>query len=272
MIDIGINYTDKAFQTSEQHPDNLAHSIINANAVGVTHMIVTGTHVDCSRSAFALTQEFPTQLFSTAGVHPHYAKDWTVETKQQIKELLAQPKVVAVGETGLDFNRDFSPRDSQQHAFKEQLELAAEVQKPLFLHERDAFSLQYEMLKEYRSSITDGVVHCFTGTETALRAYLDLDLYIGITGWICDERRGEELQRIVKYIPDDRLLIETDGPYLLPRDLRPKPKSRRNEPKYLPHIAGKIAGLRNQTTEQLIEVSRKNSIRCFGLKIPVTNE
>ena len=272
MIDIGINFTDKAFHDSDKHPDNLASSIADANAAGVSHMIVTGTHVECSQTALALTKRFPQQLFATAGVHPHYSSKWNQDTKEHIKQLLALPNVVAVGETGLDFNRDFSPRDAQKFAFEEQLNLAIETQKPLFLHERDAFDTQYGMLREYRESISNGVIHCFTGSEAALKAYLDLDLYIGVTGWICDERRGEELQRIVKYIPDNRLLIETDGPYLLPRNLKPKPKSRRNEPKYLAHIAATIAQLRNQTMEHIAAITKNNSINCFDLTLTPASE
>jgi TatD DNase family protein len=172
-----------------------------------------------------------------------------------------------VGETGLDFNRDFSPRPTQVTVFETQLQLAAKTGKPLFLHERDAFDTQYDILKNQRNTISNAVVHCFTGKESELRAYLDLGLYIGITGWICDERRGQELQRIVRYIPDDRLLIETDGPYLLPRDLRPRPKSRRNEPRYLPHIASRIAELRQQSPEFIEEQTRKNTITCFDLPL-----
>ena len=261
MIDIGINFTDKAFH------NDLTECLHRAIAAGVSHMIVTGTDAVGSQAAADLCAQHPEQLFATAGVHPHHASDWNDATESQLQSLLNQPHVVAVGETGLDFNRDFSPRPRQVAAFEAQLQLAATTGKPLFLHERDAFAVQYDILKHHRSSISNAVVHCFTGDETALRAYLDLDLYIGITGWICDERRGQELQRLVRYIPDDRLLIETDGPYLLPRDLKPKPKSRRNEPCYLPHIAARISELRQQTPETISELSQQNSIRCFKLPL-----
>lgn len=261
MIDIGINFTDRAF-----HSD-LAECLHRANAVGVTHMIVTGTDAPGSQAAAELCEQHPQQLFATAGVHPHHAREWDENTQAQLESLLRLPQVVAVGETGLDFNRDFSPRPSQVAAFEAQLQLAAMARKPLFLHERDAFTVQYDILKQHRAAITDAVVHCFTGDETALRAYLDLDLYIGITGWICDERRGQNLQQLIRYIPGDRLLIETDGPYLLPRDLKPKPKSRRNEPCYLPHIAARIAELRDQSLAAVIEHTRRNTIRCFKLPL-----
>lgn len=230
-------------------------------------MIVTGTDPDCSTDALTLCTEHDDCLFSTAGVHPHYAKHWNDEVATRLRDLLNHPRVVAVGETGLDFNRDFSPRPAQQQAFEAQLALAIETNKPLFLHERDAFETQYTILKAYRSEFSNAVIHCFTGNETALKAYLDLGLYIGITGWICDERRGQELQQLVRYIPDDRLLIETDGPYLLPRDLKPKPKSRRNEPKFLPHIAQTIAKLREQNLTELVQQTRANTIHCFNLPL-----
>ena len=259
MIDIGINFTDKAFQ------QDLETCIHDAVAAGVSHMLVTGTDIPGSQAAADLCDQFPEQLFATAGTHPHHAKDWDEASEHQLDSLLQHPRVVAVGETGLDFNRDFSPRPTQVTVFEAQLQLAARTGKPLFLHERDAFDTQYDILKSHRDSISNAVVHCFTGKESELRAYLDLDLYIGITGWICDERRGQELQRIVRYIPDDRLMIETDGPYLLPRDLKPKPKSRRNEPRYLPHIAARIAELRQQSPEFIAEQTRKNTIACFNL-------
>ena len=261
MIDIGINFTDKAFQR------DLDSCIHNAVAAGVSRMLVTGTDVAGSQAAADLCEQFPSELFATAGVHPHHAKDWEESTEPALESLLQNPHVVAVGETGLDFNRDFSPRLKQIEVFEAQLQLAARTRKPLFLHERDAFDTQYDILKTQRASFTNGVIHCFTGSQQAMKAYLDLDLYIGITGWICDERRGQELQRIVKYIPDDRLLIETDGPYLLPRDLKPRPKSRRNEPKYLPHIAARIADLRAQSPEFIAEQTRTNTIRCFSLPL-----
>ena len=261
MIDIGINFTDKAFR------EDITECINNALSAGVTHMIVTGTQLQCTENALALCQDHPQTLFSTAGVHPHYSSNWNAEVSASIKELLQQDKVVASGETGLDFNRDFSPRPAQIKAFNEQLELAGDAQKPVFLHERDAFDTQIAILKEHRDQLTGGVIHCFTGNEQALKAYLDLDLYVGITGWVCDERRGQELQQLVTYIPDNRILIETDGPYLLPRDLKPKPKSRRNEPKYLPHIAKTIAKLRQQDEADFIAHTRRNTTACFQLSL-----
>jgi TatD DNase family protein len=182
-----------------------------------------------------------------------------------LTSLAAKPQIVAIGECGLDFNRDFSPREKQISAFKQQLEIAVETGKPVFLHERDAFDTQYQILKDYIPKLKGAVSHCFTGAREHLEQYLELGLHIGITGWICDERRGRELFDIVKFIPDERLMIETDGPYLTPRNLPDKPKGGRNEPKYLPHIAETVALARNQSLQHISDITYYNSRVFFGL-------
>ena len=258
-IDIGVNLTNRRFDKDR------AQVIQRALDNGVNKQIVTGTNLAESTQAVELCKQFPHHLLSTAGCHPHDAKGFTTSQCVQLRELLKIPTVVAVGECGLDFNRNFSPPDVQLKVFEQQLKLAVEVNKPLFLHEREAFESQLELLTKYRKELIGGVVHCFTGTKEQLLAYLDLDLCIGITGWVCDERRGQELREIIHLIPDDRLLLETDAPYLLPRDLRPKPKSSRNLPEYLPHIAEVIADLRNVSIEQLANDCYRNTHRLFKL-------
>jgi TatD DNase family protein len=173
--------------------------------------------------------------------------------------------VVAVGETGLDFFRDFSPRDVQEQSFVEHIELAVELQMPMFLHMREAHDHFFAILREYRDKLPDVVVHCFTGEENELRDYLDLDCHIGITGWICDERRGHHLRDFVGLIPAGRLMIETDAPYLLPRDIRPKPKTRRNEPLHLPHILRVIAAARGEAPEATAEHTTRAARAFFSL-------
>ncbi|WP_017132948.1 TatD family hydrolase, partial [Pseudomonas agarici] len=169
------------------------------------------------------------------------ASDWTTDSATRLKALLKEPNVCAVGECGLDFNRDFSPRPQQEKVLEEHLALAVELQLPVFLHERDANPRLLEILRDYRDHLPAAVVHCFTGEQQALFSYLDLDLHIGITGWICDERRGTHLHRLVKEIPRERLMLESDAPYLLPRSLRPKPKNGRNEPAYLTEVLREVA-------------------------------
>lgn len=246
-IDIGVNLTDRSF---EKDREQVIEAAINSN---VQKLIITGTTIDESLQAIELCNDYPERLYCTVGVHPHYAKDHSQEQFRQLTELYQNKAVVAVGETGLDFNRNFSTPEQQISAFEAQLEIAHEVQLPLFLHERDAHKKQLEMLRSHRDDITSAVAHCFTGSKQELYNYLDLDLHIGITGWICDERRGLELQQLVKDIPIERLMLETDAPYLIPRDLKPKPKSRRNHPEHLPHIAKKVAELRKIPMEELQE-------------------
>ena len=173
--------------------------------------------------------------------------------------------MVAVGECGLDFDRNFSPRADQLRCLEAHLELAAELQMPVFLHERSAHEEFAAILAKHRSRIPRAVVHCFTGTGEALARYLDLDLHIGITGWICDERRGTHLRELVGRIPKDRLMIETDAPYILPRTIRPKPKSNRNEPSLLPHVLRTVAAARGESPEELARSTTETARAFFGI-------
>lgn len=259
LVDIGANLTHESFQ--HDYEEVLRQS----QEAGVAHIILTGTDLPSSQAAGLLAAQRPELLSSTVGFHPHVAASVSDSDMQQASDLAGQTKVVAVGETGLDFNRNFSPAGDQIRVFRQHLELAAAIGKPLFLHQRDAHSEFLPLLSEYRPRLSGGVVHCFTDTEQALRDYLDLDMYIGITGWVCDERRGLDLQNIVHLIPDDRLLIETDAPYLLPRSLRPKPKSRRNEPRYLPEVLHTLARCRDQDPAQLAALTSANARRLFAL-------
>jgi TatD DNase family protein len=172
---------------------------------------------------------------------------------------------VAVGECGLDFNRDFSPRPEQERWFEAQLALAAEVGRPVFLHQRDAHRRFLEILRPWRDRLTGGVAHCFTGGPEEVRDLLDLDLHVGVTGWIGDERRGEALRAAVRQIPLDRLLLETDAPYLLPRDVRPKPPKGRNEPAFLPLVLQEVARQVGLPPQEIAERTTENARRLFWL-------
>ena len=260
LCDIGINLAHDSFD-----PDREA-VIQRAAEVGVTRMVITGSSLASTHAAIALVQQYSSSMRCTAGVHPHHASELDTTQLQAFDALARQPEVVAVGECGLDYFRNFSPREAQLDAFAKQLELAAAVGKPVFLHQRDAHEDFMNVLRRYRERLTGGVAHCFTAGMDEARAYLDLGLYIGITGWICDERRGQHLREVVKHLPADRLLIETDGPYLLPRDLQPKPQSRRNEPMYLPHVLRAIAAARGESVEQLAEITTSNALRLFSWK------
>ena len=229
-------------------------------------MVVTGASAEGSRKAVALAHTHPGTLHATAGVHPHHATELTSELAHELEGLAHRPEVVAVGECGLDYFRDFSPRDVQRAAFARQLEIAARVGKPVFLHQRDAHEDFVAILREHASALTaGGVAHCFTGEANELEDCLRMGLCIGITGWICDERRGAHLLPLMRRIPADKLMIETDGPYLLPRDLKPKPASRRNEPAYLPHIAATVARARGESVEQLAAATTATARLFFRL-------
>lgn len=255
--DIGVNLFSSQFDSDR------AAVVERAAMAGVAQLVLIGSDIDESRQNIAFCQQHR-GCCSTAGVHPHQAANVRPDWLIQLQELSRQAEVISIGECGLDFNRDFSPRDQQQLVFAEQLQLARQCGKPVYLHERDAFTTQLAMLKEQQ--ISHGVTHCFTGDVQQLKAYLDLGLYIGITGWVCDERRGEALQQALRYIPADRLLLETDAPYLLPRTMQPKPKSRRNEPAYLPVIAQMVARLTNRTMDELATLTWQNSQQLFGFQ------
>jgi TatD DNase family protein len=255
FTDIGANLTHSAFR------EDLDAVLSRARTAGVQTLVVTGTSVEESRHAAELAGAHG--LYATAGVHPHHARDCDAQTIPALRAIAAHPQVVAMGECGLDFNRNYSPHPDQEKWFVAQLELAAELGKPLFLHSRDAHPRFAEILRHHR--VKRAVAHCFTGGAAELRAYLELGLYVGITGWICDERRGRHLVELVKEIPADRLLLETDAPYLTPRDLHPQPKARRNEPAFLPHIARAVARARGETVEALAAATTRNAREFFGL-------
>jgi TatD DNase family protein len=223
LVDIGANLTHSSF-----HHD-LDAVLARARDNGVAQLVVTGASRDGSPQALALAKAHPGLLYATAGVHPHHAGEYDGDCDALLRELVAAPEVRAVGETGLDYFRDLSPRPTQQFAFEQQLQIALDCGKPLFLHQRDAHDDFMAILKPVRDKLAAVVVHCFTGTREELFDYLDLDCHVGITGWICDERRGTHLREIVGNIPLNRLMIETDSPYLLPRNVSPMPSHRRNE-------------------------------------------
>ncbi len=260
LIDIGANLAHDSFD------DDRDAVIERARAVGVNRLVITGSSDDSNRGALELARQHPGALFSTAGVHPHHAKDYTDGSDALIRDLVNEPECVAVGECGLDYFRNFSPREAQLDAFRRQLDIAIETQKPVFLHQRDAHDDFVEVLDEALPKVSRAVAHCFTGEHESLREYLAMGLYIGITGWICDERRGKHLYDIVSVVPDDRLMVETDAPYLLPRTLTPKPKTRRNEPMHLTEVVRVVAEARGQTEEHVAKITTENAIRFFGLE------
>lgn len=259
MFDIGVNLTSTQFAKDRDQV------VKRAKEAGVRGLLLTGTNALESQQAQSLAMRRPGYCWSTAGVHPHHASEWSAETAATLKRLAESPEVVAIGECGLDFNRNISVPEQQVYAFNAQLELAAELGMPVFLHCRDAHERFLSVLTPWLPRLPGAVIHCFTGTREELEACLAAGLSVGITGWVCDERRGVELRELMPLIPADRLLLETDAPYLLPRDMRPRPPSRRNEPCFLPHIVQVVAGLRGEETEALAVQCDQNARKLFRL-------
>ncbi|MEQ1437884.1 TatD family hydrolase [Fontimonas sp. SYSU GA230001] len=257
LVDIGANLAHDSFDA------DLDAVLERAAAAGVTQIVVTGSSADSNRKALALARRHRGRLHATAGLHPHHAADWSDALAAQIRELATLPEVVSLGECGLDYFRNYASHDDQRRAFAAQLAIAADTHRPLFLHQRDAHADFLAMLREHRPQLGKVVVHCFTDTQAALEDYLALDCHIGITGWICDERRGAHLLEAVRIIPDERLMIETDAPYLLPRTA-PKVSHRRNEPAFLVWIVRALAQARGQTEAQIAQATRATARAFFG--------
>lgn len=260
MIDIGVNLTNTRFDKDRDEV------LIRAKNANVKAMLVTGTNFKESEHAIALCQQHRGYLYSTAGIHPHDADNANIDFRAKLENLARNNCVKAIGECGLDFNRNFSTPANQIDVFIQQVSLAAELNLPLFLHQRDAFEPWFDILKPYIGQVPAMVSHCFTGNKDELIQCLDANMYIGITGWLCDERRGQALREIVSLIPLDRLMIETDAPYLTPRNIRPKPKSSRNEPAYLSYIVSVLAELMACSEYDVIRQTTRNSENVFNLR------
>ncbi|SDM21466.1 TatD DNase family protein [Modicisalibacter muralis] len=259
LVDIGANLTHESFAHDREAV------IERARTANVTTLVLTGTDREHAEQAVELARQYA-GIHATAGVHPHDASDWTSELQTAMRALHLQPEVVAVGECGLDFNRNFSTPSEQERAFEAQLGLAVESGLPLFIHERDAGRRMLDILHNWRDDICDAVIHCFTGERDTLHGYLDLDLHIGLTGWLCDERRGHHLRELVGDIALERLMVETDCPYLLPRNLPTKLKGRRHEPALLPWIVREIAYWRGNDEAAVARATSDTARRFFRLE------
>tara|TARA_Y100001934_G_scaffold116983_1_gene143281 strand:+ start:1365 stop:2138 length:774 start_codon:yes stop_codon:yes gene_type:complete len=254
-FDAGVNLFDDRMPAEQ--------TIAMAEQAGVDRLCLITTHPDEWEVAEQLYLQYPDRLCYTLGIHPHHAKAARPEHWDTLSEKARLPGVVAIGECGLDYNRDFSPREVQRSVFERQLSIAAELNKPVYLHERDAFDDQYQLLERYIPALSGGIAHCFTGEAEQMKTYLALGLYIGITGWLCDEKRGSNLREAVQQLPLNRLILETDAPYLYPKTL--KPRRRNNSPAYLPHVGQELAALLNQDIENIEQASYTNSLMLFNL-------
>lgn len=262
LTDIGANLAHDSFA------EDLDAVLERAAAVGVNRLVVTGSDLDSSRASLALAARYPGHCFATAGLHPHHAADWGDPLEQLMLDAAGAGRLAAIGEMGLDFFRDISPRDVQERVFAAQLAIACDNGLPVFLHQRDAHARFLPILREHLPDLPRAVVHCFTDDRAALESTIEAGCHIGITGWICDERRGQDLYESVGLIPDDRLMIETDCPYLMPRSIRPRPKTRRNEPANLPWVLETVAQARQQTVETVAALTHANAGRFFHLDTP----
>lgn len=262
LVDIGINLTHDSYDRDR------ADVLGRAAAAGVTTLVVTGADVDSARAATALPPAAGVRLYSTAGIHPHHASDCSPAAVSELRSIAGHPRVVAIGECGLDYYRMLCPRPDQLLAFERQLALAIELGLPLFLHCREAHDDFVAVLDAAGSRLPPAVVHCFTGSRSEVEACVARGLYVGQTGFLCDERRGGHLAEVAAAIPDDRLLVETDGPYLLPRTLPAKPRDRRNEPAFLPHVVAAVAAARGVTADAVARLSTRNACRLFRIDAP----
>lgn len=259
MRDIGANLT------SNQFSKDLPQVLARAREAGVRTIDVTGTSLANSRQAIALAEANPGALLATAGCHPHNAKDWNERSAGELQQLLAHPLVRMSGEMGLDFDRNFSTPAQQLRAFEEQLEVAAGfADKPLFLHCRSAHRALLDVVDRRPSQLNRVIIHCFTESSAEAEAYLERSFYLGITGWVADERRAQGLRQALKRIPLERLLIETDAPYLLPLNKPGAQRRERNEPAYLLHVAEALAPFYGVSAHALGEATERNANALIG--------
>jgi TatD DNase family protein len=258
LFDIACNFSSDRFEK------DLNKVIKRAKDNNVTKFLLVSASLKDSEKVNKIYQDNKDSCFLTIGAHPHHANEFNSSSPSEMKRLIDEYKPHSVGETGLDFFRNISSYEEQLFAFEEQIRIAIETNLPLFLHQRDAHDDFMKIISKYKNDISKAVVHCFTGTQKELDDYLEMEFSIGLTGWICDERRNIDLRKSLKNIPLDKLMIETDCPYLIPRNLNNKPKNNRNEPAYLPHIANEIALLINLDKDKLIDITYKNSINFFS--------
>ena len=258
FIDIACNFTHESFK------HNLEEVINDAELAGVEKFVLLCASLTDLDPIKQIQNNAPNKFFISAGIHPHHATE-TVEINYD--QLLSQLQSItphAIGETGLDYFRNISPPDIQKKSFRMHIEIAKELNLPLYLHQRDAHNDFIRIIRENRKNFPKFVVHCFTGTQKELDDYLELGAYIGLTGWICDAKRNIDLRKSIKNIPIEKMMIETDSPYLIPKNLINKPKKNINEPKYLPHIANEICELTGYELEELKLATSNNAINFFS--------
>jgi len=234
-----------------------------ADAAGVKAIMIGGIDVDTCERALSIAKDRE-HVFTSVGFHPHYAQHCSMEIMDRFKQMANEHDCVkAWGETGLDFNRMFSPQKDQEKWFSVQLGMAGEMDLPMIFHERESNGRFYEILKSDGPETRKGVVHCFSGNQKEMFQYLDLGYYIGITGILTHMKRGEYLRQIAPMIPNDRILIETDAPYLTPAP--EKNKTRRNEPSFVKSVLLRLAKIKDRDPEELSQLIFENTKRLYGI-------
>jgi TatD DNase family protein len=258
MIDIGANLSNTQFA------HDLPHVINNALANNVSALILTSTNFETYQSNLEIISKYQSDIYirTTYGLHPHSIEDHSL-IFENFESSLLNSNVVSIGEFGLDYFRMNQPKENQQNIMEQILDIAYKNEHlSLFLHERESFKDFHAILHNFKGN-NKSVVHCFTGTKEQAKAYLDLGCYIGITGWISDSRRNHDIQEALKYIPLDRLMIETDSPYLTPCNM--PTKIRRNEPAFLKYIVQSISHIKKIDESDIITNTINNSVDFFSL-------
>ncbi|XP_046996066.1 3'-5' ssDNA/RNA exonuclease TatD [Schistocerca americana] len=281
LIDIGANLTNKKYGR------DLDSVVQRAKDAGVQKIIVTGTSLRSSKEALRLTRIFPGTLYSTAGIHPHDAKSWTEGYLDDLRDIASNPECVAIGECGLDYNRDFSTPDMQREVLEKQVALACELRKPLLLHERDAHKDLIKILEKYKENLPSVVIHCFSGTFEEAESYIKMGIYLGITGYLCKDKSDNGVRKLLEsgVIPLEQLMVETDSPFMYPNTraskLPPHVKEaltersltflqryctfQRNEPCSLPAIVEMVGAFMRKGPEEVALATAFNALKVFGL-------
>lgn len=241
-----------------QYAEDRDAAIQRALDNGISHILTVGCDLESSAASVALATKH-SNVYASVGVHPHDATEISPKTLEQLKELLGRPKVVALGEIGLDFFRDRSPRDVQRNAFRQQIRLARDVGKPIIVHDRDAHDEVLKILQEENAAEVGGVLHCFSGDVAMAKKCLEMGFYLSFPGTITYPK-NDAAREVVKAVPIDRMLVETDCPYLSPQKFRGK----RNEPAYVRYTAEKIAEIKGLSIADVARVTSRNCFDLFG--------
>lgn len=282
IVDVGANLTNKKYSR------DLDSVIQRAKDAGVQKIMVTGASIRSSKEALRLTRIYPGTLYSTAGVHPHDAKSWeNPDTLQELESIATNPECVAIGECGLDYNRDFSDPETQRAVFHKQVELACQLNKPLIIHERAAQTDVLEVLSQYKNRLPPVLIHSFIGTAEEAQIYLNQGFYLGITGYLCKDKSDSGIRQLLEagQAPLDKILVETDAPFMYPNTRASKlpvhvkdaltERSmtflhryctfQRNEPCALPAIVEMVAAFMQTTPEEVALATAFNALKLFGL-------